>query len=73
MSALGDVVVRAARRAADFAPMSAQQCDLGQRLTVLFGPNGAGKTNLLEALYVGCSGRSVRTRNERELVRFGAE
>ena len=48
-------------------------CDFGERLTVLFGPNGAGKTNLLEALYVACSGRSSRTRSERELVRFGAE
>jgi DNA replication and repair protein RecF len=48
-------------------------CELGHGVTVLFGPNGAGKTNLLEALYIGCSGRSTRTRNERELVRFGAE
>ena len=35
------------------------------------GPNGAGKTNLLEALYFGCTGRSCRTTNEREVVRFG--
>jgi DNA replication and repair protein RecF len=48
-------------------------CDLGAGVTVLFGPNGAGKTNLLEALYVGCTGRPVRTRSERELVRFGAD
>src|SRR5256886_8887714 len=44
---------------------------LGERLTVVDGPNGAGKTNLLEALYFGCTGRSCRTSNERELVRFG--
>ncbi len=44
---------------------------LGERLTVFSGPNGAGKTNLLEALYFGCVGRSCRTSNERELVRFG--
>jgi DNA replication and repair protein RecF len=36
------------------------------------GPNGAGKTNLLEALYFGCTGRSPRTSNERELVRRGS-
>ena len=42
-------------------------------LTVVHGPNGAGKSNLLEALYFGCTGRSPRTRNERELVRFGAQ
>ncbi len=45
---------------------------LGERLTVISGPNGAGKTNLLEALYFGCTGRSCRTTNEREVVRFGA-
>ena len=38
----------------------------------MHGPNGAGKTNLLEALYFGCTGRSCRTTNERELVRFDA-
>jgi DNA replication and repair protein RecF len=42
-------------------------------ITVLLGPNGAGKTNLLEAIYFGCTGRSCRTTNEREVVRFGAE
>ena len=42
-------------------------------LTVVHGPNGAGKSNLLEALYFGCTARSPRTRNERELVRFGAQ
>ena len=47
--------------------------DLGERVTVVTGENGAGKTNLLEALYFGCTGRSCRTSNERELVRFGAE
>lgn len=46
---------------------------LGPAVTVITGPNGAGKTNLLEALYFGCTGRSCRTTNEREVVRFGAE
>lgn len=44
----------------------------GPGLTVLHGPNGAGKTNLLEALYLGCTGRSFRGATDRELVRFGA-
>ncbi len=46
---------------------------LAEGLTVICGPNGAGKTNLLEGLYFGCTGRSCRTANERELVRFGAK
>lgn len=44
---------------------------LGAGLTVIAGPNGAGKTNILEAIYFGCTGRSPRTSNERELVRRG--
>jgi DNA replication and repair protein RecF len=46
---------------------------LGAGMTVVHGRNGAGKTNLLEALYFGCTGRSCRTSNEREVVRFGAD
>ena len=36
------------------------------------GPNGVGKTNLLEALHVGTQGFSPRTRNDGQLIRFGA-
>ena len=45
--------------------------EFGAGLTVITGPNGAGKTNLIEALYFGCTGRSCRTTNEREVIRFG--
>jgi DNA replication and repair protein RecF len=37
------------------------------------GENGAGKTNLLEALHVGTQGFSPRSRNDAQLVRFGAQ
>ncbi|MGH2979971.1 MAG: DNA replication/repair protein RecF [Solirubrobacterales bacterium] len=46
--------------------------DFTPGLNFLVGPNGSGKTSVIEALYVGCTGRSFRTSNERELVRFGA-
>ena len=42
-------------------------------LVLVTGPNGAGKTNLLEALHVGTQGFSPRTRNDAQLVRFGAD
>ncbi len=42
-------------------------------VTVLVGENGAGKTNLLEAVHLCCLGRSHRTANDRELIRFGQE
>jgi DNA replication and repair protein RecF len=57
----------------DFRTYARAEAALGPGLTVVHGPNGAGKSNLLEALYFGCTGRSPRTRNERELVRFDAE
>lgn len=56
----------------DFRNYERAEVALADRLTVIVGPNGAGKTNLLEALYFGCTGRSPRTSNERELVRRGA-
>ena len=56
----------------DFRSYEHAQMSFGDGLTVVSGPNGAGKTNLLEALYFGCTGRSCRTTNEREVVRFGA-
>ena len=57
----------------DFRNYADAELALGQGLTVVVGPNGAGKTNLLEALYFGCTARSPRTSNERELVRRGAD
>ena len=54
----------------DFRSYERAVAPLGDGLTVVVGPNGAGKTNLLDAIYFGCTGRSSRTANDRELVRF---
>jgi DNA replication and repair protein RecF len=56
----------------DFRTYADADVRLAPGLTVVSGRNGAGKTNLLEALYFACTGRSCRTSNERECVRFGA-
>jgi DNA replication and repair protein RecF len=56
----------------DFRSYEQADLRLGDGLTVVAGRNGAGKTNLLEGLYFACTGRSCRTANEREVVRFGA-
>jgi DNA replication and repair protein RecF len=56
----------------DFRTYARAEARLGEGLTVVHGPNGAGKSNLLEAIYFGCTARSPRTRNDRELIRFGA-
>ena len=56
----------------EFRTYARAEARLGPGLSVVHGRNGAGKSNLLEAIYYGCTGRSPRTRNERELTRFGA-
>jgi len=60
-------------RVRDFRSYATVDVRLGPGVTVAYGRNGAGKTNLLEALYFGCTARSCRTSNEREVVRFGVE
>ena len=57
----------------DFRNYEAADVGLADGLTVVVGANGAGKTNLLEAVYFGCTARSPRTSNERELVRRGGD
>src|SRR3954465_10238851 len=47
--------------------------EIGSNGGVVHGPNGAGKTNLLEAIYFGLTGRSFRTGNDRDLIRYGEE
>ena len=43
-------------------------------VTVLAGDNAQGKTNLLEAVYLCCQrGARIRTRQDRELIRWGEE
>lgn len=61
-----------ALRLRDFRTYDRAAVPLGPGLTVVHGPNGTGKTNLLEGLYFGCTARSCRTSNERELLRFEA-
>ena len=56
----------------DFRSYDGAELALGPGLTIVYGANGAGKTNLLEALYFGCTARSFRTTNDRNLARFGS-
>ena len=59
-------------RVRDFRNHERFELELQPGVTVLEGPVGSGKTNLLEAIYVACVGRSFRTSNDRELIRFDA-
>jgi DNA replication and repair protein RecF len=57
----------------DFRTYERAEVRLAPGLTVVSGRNGVGKTNLLEAVYFAATGRSCRTSNPRECVRFGAK
>ena len=61
----------AALQTLGFRNLAPNRLELGEQITLLWGPNGAGKSNLLEAVCLALSGRSSRTRNEREAIAFG--
>jgi DNA replication and repair protein RecF len=63
------VVGRVAAR--NFRNYSKAEVELGERTTIVHGPTGAGKTNLLEAIHFGLTGKSCRSANDRDLIRFG--
>ncbi len=42
-------------------------------LNILFGKNAQGKTNAVEGIYLFSRGRSHRTQDDREMIRFGTE
>jgi DNA replication and repair protein RecF len=54
-----------------FRSLDSLQLKIAPGITSVVGDNGTGKTNLLEGIYFGLSGRSFRTRDRRELIRFG--
>lgn len=54
-----------------FRNLAALEAPLAAGITIVHGENGAGKTNLLEALHFALTGRSFRTRTDRELIAWG--
>ena len=56
-----------------FRNLADARTELDAGVVVVHGPNGAGKTNLLEAVYFGLTGRSFRTGNDRDLIRYGED
>jgi DNA replication and repair protein RecF len=63
------VVARVTAR--NFRNHSKAEVELADNTTIVHGPTGAGKTNLLEAIHFGLTGKSCRSANDRDLIRFG--
>jgi DNA replication and repair protein RecF len=57
----------------DFRSYKNARVYFSPRINNIFGPNAHGKTNLLEALYFLVIGRSFRTKNISDLIRYGAD
>ena len=60
-------------RLENFRNYQDQRVNFDPVCNVICGENAQGKTNLLEAMVCLSTGRSHRTRMDRELVRFGAD
>lgn len=54
-----------------FRNLERARVEFSPGINILSGANAQGKTNLLEALYVCCTGRSHRTHRDAELIRYG--
>ena len=52
-----------------------ENCDIefSPGVNILYGKNAQGKTNVVEGIYLFSRGRSFRTSEDRELVKFGKE
>lgn len=49
------------------------ELECAEGINLIWGPNGSGKSSILEAIYILGRGRSFRTRENRPLIRNGAE
>ena len=55
----------------DVRNLADAEIELGPGVNLIWGANGAGKTNVLESVYMALAGRSCRTNDDRETIRFG--
>lgn len=58
---------------ANFRNYIRQVIEPGPYFNILVGQNAQGKTNLLESIYLACTGKSFRTSKEREAIHWDSE
>ena len=56
----------------DFRNIQEATVKLNKGINIFYGSNANGKTNFLESVYLCSTGRSHRTKNDKEMVRFGS-
>ena len=57
----------------NFRNYNYQEIKLHENINVFYGENAQGKTNIIESIFLSSIGKSFRTNNEKELIRFGEE
>ena len=57
----------------DFRNYKDLAIDFDKRVNLITGQNAQGKTNLIESLYMSSMGRSFRTNQDAEMIRFGQD
>lgn len=56
----------------NFRNYSYEKFLLNKKINVLLGDNAQGKTNLVESIYFSCIGKSFKTSNEKELIKYNS-
>lgn len=54
----------------NFRNYNNEKIELNKNKNIIYGNNAQGKTNILEAIYVASLGKSFRTNNENELIKY---
>ena len=57
----------------NFRNYNYQEIKLHENINVFYGENAQGKTNIIESIFLSSIGKSFRTNNEKELIKFGED
>ena len=57
----------------DFRNIQRADVELKNGINIFYGANANGKTNFLESIYICSTGRSHRTKNDKELISFNSD
>lgn len=55
----------------NFRNYSSFTCSFDPTITYIVGANAQGKTNILEALYMICTGKGIKDEKQEEMIKFG--